>query len=314
MPDAAPKVYIVVLNFRAKEDTVGCLLSLRGLTYRPFEVIVVDNASGDGSLEFVEHEVRGKVSFPVHFIQSPRNDGFAAGNNIGLRFALARNDARYFWLLNNDTEVAPGSLTALVDAAEEDRRSARKVGQYGAKLLYHDQPDTIQAVGGRYNPWLGVTQEIGNLEKDRGQYDQAPPDADILIGASIFVTDHFLAVTGLLREDYFLYYEEHDWAVRGRSKGWQLRIVPACVVYHKHGASIGGGRDRGNKSALSDFYAMRNRLLFTARYYPWCLPTVYVGLLGVALRRVQRGQWNRLPMLLRLMFTFFAKPRFRSAS
>ena len=314
MPDAAPKVYIVVLNFRAKEDTVGCLLSLRGLTYRPFEVIVVDNASGDGSLEFVEREVRDKVSFPVHFLQSPRNDGFAAGNNIGLRFALARNDARYFWLLNNDTEVAPGSLTALVDAAEGDRRSARKVGQYGAKLLYHDQPDTIQAVGGRYNPWLGVTQEIGNLEQDRGQYDQAPPDADILIGASIFVTDRFLAETGLLGEDYFLYYEEHDWAVRGRRGGWQLCVVPGCVVYHKHGASIGGGRDRGNKSALSDFYAMRNRLLFTARYYPWCLPTVYVGLLGVALRRVRRGQWDRLPMLLRLMVTFFAKPHFRSAS
>ena len=314
MPDALPKVYVVILNFRAREDTVGCLLSLQGLTYRHFEVIVVDNASGDGSLEFVEQAVRDRVTYPVHFIQSPRNDGFAAGNNIGLRFALTRNDARYFWLLNNDTEVAPKALGALVDAAEGDRAAGRKVGQYGAKLLYYDQRDTIQAVGGRYNPWFGVTREIGNEEKDAGQYDVSVPDADIVIGASIFVSDRFLRETGLLREDYFLYYEEHDWAVRGRLKGWQLRVIPRCVVYHKHGASIGGRRDRDSKSVLSDFYSIRNRLLFTARYFPWCLPTVYVGLLGVALRRIQRGQWSRIPNLIRLMLTFYAKPRLQPGS
>ncbi len=311
MPEAPPKVYVIVLNFRAREDTVGCLLSFRDVTYHPFEVIVVDNASGDGSLEYIETTVRGQLPFPVLFIQSPRNDGFAAGNNIGLRFALERNDARYFWLLNNDTEVAPESLTALVDAAEQDRAAATKVGQYGAKLLYHDHPDTIQAVGGSYNAWFGITREIGNLEKDNGQYDHPAPDADILIGASLFVTDRFLAEVGLLGEDYFLYYEEHDWAERGRAKGWGLRVVPECVVYHKQGAAIGGGRDRDNKSALSDFYSFRNKLLFTARYYPWCLPSVYAGLLGAALRRVLRGQWSRLPMLLTLMFTFFTKPRFK---
>ncbi len=312
MSEAPPKVYVIVLNFRAREDTVGCLLSFRDVTYRPFEVIVVDNASGDGSLEYIETTVRGQLSFPVHFIQSPRNDGFAAGNNIGLRFALSRCDARYFWLLNNDTEVAPGALTALVDAAEQDRAAARKVGQYGAKLLYHGQRDTIQAIGGNYNPWLGVTREIGNLERDLGQYDHPAPHADILIGASLFVTDRFLSEVGLLGEDYFLYYEEHDWAERGRGKGWELRVVPECVVYHKQGASIGGGRDRGNKSALSDFFSFRNKLLFTARYFPWCLPSVYIGLLGAALRRIQRRQWNRLPMLFTLMFTFFTKPRFKS--
>lgn len=314
MPDAPPKVYVIVLNFRAKEVTAGCLLSFRDVMYHPFEVIVVDNASGDGSLDDIEAAVRDQLPFPVHFIQSPRNDGFAAGNNIGLRFAFERNDARYFWLLNNDTEVAPNALTALVDAAEQDRAASRKIGQYGAKLLYHDQPHTIQAVGGSYNPWLGVTREIGNLEKDHGQYDHPAPHADILIGASLFVTDRFLSEVGPLGEDYFLYYEEHDWAERGRANGWGLRVVPECVVYHKQGAAIGGGRDHNSKSALSDFYSFRNKLLFTARYYPWCLPSVYVGLLGAALRRVQRGQWSRLPMLFTLMCTFFTKPRFKSSS
>lgn len=313
MPDASPKVYVIVLNFRAKEDTVGCLLSFRDVAYRSFEMVVVDNASGDGAVKFIEDAVRGRLTFPVHFIQSAENGGFAAGSNIGLRFALSRNDARYFWLLNNDTEVAPGALVALVNAAEQDRTAGRRVGQYGAKLLYHDRRDTIQAVGGTYNRWLGVTREIGNLEKDDGQYDHPAPNADVLIGASLFIHNRFLSEVGLLEEDYFLYYEEHDWAVRGRAQGWTLRVVPECVVFHKQGASIGGGRNQDNKSALSDFYSFRNKLLFTARFYPWCLPSVYFGLLGAAVRRVQRRQWNRLPMLFWLMFTFFTKPRFKPA-
>jgi GT2 family glycosyltransferase len=315
MPHALPKVYVVILNTRTRQETVDCLLSLEEASYRAFEVIVVENASGDDSLEFIKKGVHGRTTFPLHFLESPANDGFAAGNNIGLRFALARGDGRYFWILNNDTIIPPAALAALVGAAEDDRAAGRKVGQYGAKLLYHSQPDTIQAVGGTYNRWLGITREIGNMEKDRGQYDHNAPRPNILIGASLFVTVEFLVKVGLLGDDYFLYYEEHDWAVRGRRKGWGLRVVPACVIYHKQGVSTGGGSgNKAKKSAFSDFYSFRNKLLFTARYFPWCLPTVYLGFLGVALRRIRRGQWNRLPMMLVLMFTFFTKPRFKPAS
>ena len=314
MPDALPKVYVVLLNTRTRQETVDCLLSLEGASHRAFEVIVVENASGDGSLEFIQQGVRGRTTYPVHFLESPANDGFAAGNNIGLRFARSRGDGRYFWVLNNDTIVPRDALAALVRAAEDDRAAGLKIGQYGAKLLYHSRPDTIQAVGGTYNRWLGITREIGNMEKDRGQYDHQAPRPDILIGASLFVSREFLDEVGLLGDDYFLYYEEHDWAERGRRKGWGLRVVPECVIYHKQGISTGGGGgNKARKSAFSDFYSFRNKLLFTARYFPWCLPTVYCGFLGVALRRIARGQWSRLPMMLGLMFTFFTKPRFKFA-
>lgn len=314
MPDALPKVYVVILNTRTRHETVDCLLSLEGASHRAFEVIVVENASLDGSLEFIRQGVRGRTTYPLHFLEAPANDGFAAGNNIGLRFALARGDGRYFWVLNNDTIVPADALAALVRAAEDDRAAGLKIGQYGAKLLYHSQPDTIQAVGGTYNRWLGITREIGNLEKDLGQYDHQAPRPDILIGASLFVSREFLEEVGLLGEDYFLYYEEHDWAERGRRKGWGLRVVVGCVIYHKQGISTGGGSgNKATKSAFSDFYSFRNKLLFTARYFPWCLPTVYLGFVGVALRRIGRGQWSRLPMMLRLMFTFFTRPRFKFA-
>lgn len=309
------KVYIVVLNTRTKQETVDCLLSLEQASYRAFEVVVVENASGDDALEYIQRAIVGRTTFPIHFLESSANDGFAAGNNIGLRFALARGDGRYFWVLNNDTTVPPEALAALVGAAEEDRAAGRKVGQYGAKLRYHSLPDTIQAVGGTYNKWLGVTREIGNMEKDRGQYDHQAPPPDILIGASLFVSDRFLDDVGLLGDDYFLYYEEHDWAERGRRKGWSIRVVPECLIYHKQGVSTGGGGGNKNrKSAFSDFYSFRNKLLFTARYHPWCLPTVYLGFLGAALSRIRRGQWDRLPLMLRLMCTFYRKPRFTLAS
>ncbi|MBM3854916.1 MAG: glycosyltransferase family 2 protein, partial [Verrucomicrobia bacterium] len=233
MPNSgAPKVYIIILNTRTKQETVDCLLSLEAATYRAFEVVVVENCSGDDSLAFIQGAVTGRVSYPVHFLESPANDGFGAGNNVGLRFAMARGDGRYYWVLNNDTIVPSDTLSVQVQAAEEDRRAGRRIGQYGLKLRYHSHPDLLQAVGGTYNKWLSITREIGNLERDEGQYDRRAPRPDILIGASLFVSDEFLREVGLLGEDYFIYYEEHDWAVRGRRRGWGLRVLSNGLVYH----------------------------------------------------------------------------------
>ncbi len=307
--DRAATVCVVVLNFRGADDTIACLLSLDRLTYRDFAVIVVDNASGDESLARIRTAVSGRVSYAVEFIQSPVNGGFAAGNNIGLRTALARRDGAYCWLLNNDTVVDPASLGALVEAAEDDRRAGRRIGQYGAKLRDAARLDVIQAVGNTYNRWFGITRLIGEGQTDRGQFDTRPPRADLVNGASLFVRSEFVRDVGLIAEDYFLYFEEHDWAERGRRKGWGLRIVPASVVHHKLGAAIGAvGSDRNNKSRLSDFCSVRSRLLFTARFHPACLPTVYLALLGSIVLRLLRGQWDRVPMIVRLAFTFWHTP------
>ncbi|MFA6165596.1 MAG: glycosyltransferase family 2 protein [Gemmatimonadaceae bacterium] len=308
---ATPKVYVIVLNFRGADDTIGCLQSLDRSTFRGFEAIVVDNASGDDSLARIQAAVSSRVSYPLEFIQSPRNDGFATGNNIGLRAAMARGDGTHYWLLNNDTIVDSRALGALVEAAEADRSASLRIGQYGSKLLYASHPGVIQGVGNRYNRWFGVTQQIGDREVDRGQYNDAASVADLLNGASFFVRDDFVRDVGVLAEDYFLYFEEHDWAERGRRAGWGLRIVPASVVHHKQGVAIGAaGGDPARKSRLSDFYSIRSRLLFTAKFHWYCLPTVYLGLLWSVVLRITRGQWNRVPMIVRLMFTFRRAPDF----
>jgi GT2 family glycosyltransferase len=281
-------------------------------TYRVFEVVVVDNGSKDGSLQAIRSLVQGKISFPIHYVAHPDNDGFGAGCNVGLRFAIAQGNGLYFWILNNDTLPRPGALIALVQAAEKDRVAGARVGQYGSKLLYMDRPDTIQSMGGRYYSWWGVTQEIGNRKRDGPQWNLPARQPDILVGASLFVTKPFLSDVGLLAEDYFIYYEEHDWTLRGRRRGWGLRLVPGSEVLHRQGASTGAlGGDVAHKSVLSDFYSLRNRLLFTMRYTPWKLPTVYLSFLPSAFLRLRRGQWNRLPMMLKIMVAFWRKPVLR---
>lgn len=308
---APPKVYVIVLNFRGADDTITCLQSLEHSTFRGFETIVVDNASFDDSLARVQSAVSERVSYPLEFIRSPRNDGFAAGNNIGLRAAMTRGDGTYYWLLNNDTILDSRALGALVEAAEADRSAKLRIGQYGSKLLYASHPRVLQGVGSRYNRWFGVTRQIGDREVDRGQYDDSASAADLLNGASFFVRDDFVRDVGTLAEDYFLYFEEHDWAERGRRAGWGLRIVPASVIHHKQGVSIGAaGGDRTRKSRLSDFCSVRSRLLFTAKFHWYCLPTVYLGLIGSVVLRIARRQWDRVPMIVRLMFTFRRAPDF----
>jgi len=128
-----PLVFIIVLNWNGKDDTLECLGSLQQLDYPNFETVVVDNGSTDGSEDVI------RSAFPsVNFIQTGRNLGYAGGNNVGIKHALSHG-ADYVWLLNNDTTVDPNALTALVETAQADP----KIAVVGSKIFYYDQPDVI---------------------------------------------------------------------------------------------------------------------------------------------------------------------------
>jgi hypothetical protein len=96
-----PRVYVIVVHYGTWEDTIACLRSLELLVYRPFEVYVVDN----GSARVLVDRIDGVASYPLHQLALPDNRGFASGANAGLTAALARGDGRFYWILNNDTEV-----------------------------------------------------------------------------------------------------------------------------------------------------------------------------------------------------------------
>jgi len=334
------EVYIVLVNYRSWRDTVECLESLFKMAYSNFKVLVVDNDSQDGSILHLQNWATGvdaisppdalfydktsieslPVAKPIPFalsnsgkaiskadfdsklllIASKANLGFAGGNNIGIRLALA-HQAEYIWLLNNDTVVAKDTLNKLVEHSERAKQANIKLGIVGAKLLYFHDPTLVQAVLGRYRPFFASTDHIGLKQKSSNTFKclQIQRD-DYIVGASMFVSAKFIHDVGLMSEDYFLYFEEIDWVKRGGERGYKIDVCLDAVVYHKEGASIGGAsKDKNNKSELSDFYSVRNRLLITHKYYRKYLLPVYISLIFVAVNRIRRKQFSRIPLLLK---------------
>lgn len=333
------KVYILILNWNGRQDTIECLECVFRTDYPDYQVIVCDNGSQDGSIEGIKEWASGSLGFEVpeesplrHFqlapvekpiacveydraqaesgggdldgdarlilIRTGTNLGFAGGNNVGLRYALARHDFEYVWLLNNDTVVRPDSLGKLVERMSEKSDA----GMCGGTLLYYHEPGKVQALGGaRYNKWLGSARSLGFLQSAGSPVDPSRVERrmDYVSGACMLVSREFLRDVGLMSEEYFLYFEELDWAVRGRSR-YTLAYAPDCVVYHKEGRATGGNSYRaGDKSRRSDYFSIRNRLAVTRKFYPYALPTVYLSLLGVAFNRIRRRQWDRLGMIFK---------------
>lgn len=332
-------VYVLILNWNGWRDTVECIESVLRSSYSSYRVIVCDNGSEDGSLERIkawaegqadqsvpEHDSLRALSFPpvpkpvrcvcydrseaesggkadetarIILINTGGNLGFAGGNNVGLRYALARDDFDYIWLLNNDTVVTPDALQRMLDRIRE-KPSA---GMCGSKLLFYHNPKRVQTLGGAsYNKWTGMVRHIGVFQPaDRdGDFRRIERKMAYVTGASMLVTKPFLRDIGLMSEDYFLYYEELDWATRAGGR-YSLAYAPKSVVYHKEGNSIGSSSKPEEKSLTADYYGLRNRLTITKKFFPLALPTVYLSLLGAIFNRCRRRQWDRIRMIARML-------------
>ena len=254
-----------------------------------------EEAEKGGNVE-IERKLMEKLPFgvttkyPLVFIQTGKNLGFAGGNNVGIKYALAKGDFEYIWFLNNDTVIEENSLSKLVEKFEKYKRLEKKIGIVGSKLLYYDNPKVIQGIGGIYNKWFAVAKHLGVFEEDRGQYDneRVLDKIDYIIGASMLVSRDFIEDVGLMCEEYFLYFEELDWTLRGKQKGYQLGYCWESRVYHKEGGSIGSSSKGEKKSEVADYYGLKNRIVFTKKFYPKYLWSVYLGFIVVIWNRVRR--------------------------
>ena len=323
-------MYVLLLNWKGWRDTIECLESVFRQRYENYRVIVCDNASPDDSVERIaawaagrqvapeapDSRLRSHSSPPVAkpiamaiygregaeaggppeadpplvVVRTGANLGFAAGNNVGIRYALARGDADFVWLLNNDTVVDPQALSTMVARAAADP----SVGMVGSKLLYYDQPDRIQAIaGGRLTPWQGLAAHVGADERDDGRWGD-PLEVDVILGASLLVRRDVLAEVGLLDERYFMYSEELDWCWSARKAGWKLVYAPGSVVWHKVGRSV------GHRSPLQEYHAARGTLLFMQKHFPERLPLAFAyGLYRTLLPKLVRVQPARARAVLR---------------
>ena len=286
----SPKVWIVVLNYNGADDTLQCIESIYKLDYDNFDVIVLDNHSKDNSEQVIESFKRTHPEYPFVFKETGKNGGYAAGNNIGIRYAIQYPDTAYVWILNNDTLVTPNSLRLMINKMETDPR----IGICGSKLVYSWDRSRVQAYGGKYNPVTGISRYV----KDRTKLHEI----DHVIGASTLVSRNFLEVVGLICEDYFLYTEEIDWALRAKNK-FKVSCSIDSVVYHKEGASIGldHGKGTGEISDLGFYYSVRNRLLLSRKFYPYFYPLVLLRMVYTLLHTFARGNFRRSRMIFNLM-------------
>jgi GT2 family glycosyltransferase len=212
---------------------------------------------------------------PLIFIQTGENLGFARGNNVGIRHALANGDAKYIWLLNNDTIIEGDSLTSLVREAQDMDR----FGAAGSVLLNYAMPDIIQTVGGnRYFKYFGFTRSIHKNEKfDTDFISGASGDmeVDYISGCSFLLTRGVIEKVGLLDERYFMYWEDADWCERIKQEGLSLVCSLHSKVYHKKG--------KGSSSLLSSYFSTSSCLEFYGKFHSGLLRLIVPMRLAVVL-------------------------------
>ena len=221
------------------------------------EVIVVDNASKKDEASIIEERYPA-----VKVIRSPKNIGFAGGNNLGLKVA----HGKYLFFINNDTLIESGkgkvksekfasAFEPLIRRLESDE----KIGMVCPKIRFSWGDNPIQFAG--YTPLSRITlrnRSIGFGEEDHGQYDQPHP-TPYAHGAAMMVKREAIEKAGMMPECYFLYYEELDWSLMIRRAGYDIWYEPASTVYHKESQTT------GQESPLRTYYITRNRLLFVHR-------------------------------------------------
>lgn len=214
-----PSVYIVVLNFNGERWLQACLDSLLLTNYDNLTVLVVDNASSDGSFE------SAKVQFPqIEYISNPGNYGFSEGNNVGIRQALA-NGADYVVLLNPDTKVEPDWLINLIKVGE----SESGIGILGAVQLNYENAD--------FNSWTktALSQHLNELKEADRAREWIP--VDWVEGACFAVKRRVFDEIGMLDPIYFAFYEEIDFCRRAACRGYQIAVAPRSLIHHYRGGS-----------------------------------------------------------------------------
>jgi GT2 family glycosyltransferase len=240
------RIWIVIVNYRTADLAVDCLQSIAAQLGKSSDVHVevVDNASGDGSVEKLIAAIdRERWHAWASVNPRDRNGGFAFGNNVGIREAMRSADrVDYVMLLNPDTIVRRGAIRALVDFMDSHEwvgiaGSRLENGEGGAECSAHNAFSPLGEL--ESNARLGVLSRVLHRYAVTPPMQETAHECDWVSGASLMVRLEVLEKIGLLDEGYFLYFEEADFCLRARKAGWQVWFVPESQVVHLEGASTG---------------------------------------------------------------------------
>ena len=239
-----PQVGIVISNYNGWQDTVRCLESLDKQTFRDFEIILLDDASTNDSVQQLGRHLTANTVF----LPQRENTGFAAVNNLGMRRALA-DGCDWVLLLNNDTVAAPDFVETLLRETPAGAVSC-------PKMLFMDPPDEIWFAGGTLDRVTGKVKHLGGHAKDGPAFAEKK-QVSFITFCCVLLPRQVIEQVGFLDETLFMYCEDVDYCIRLADAGVPLWFLPDAKIWHKAGGSAGG--------MLSVYYITRNTLYLTCK-------------------------------------------------
>ena len=310
---------VVVLNYNNWQDTLLCVESILSGVELPRWLLVIDNASSDGSAQHFAQWAASRpnrhftldfsgVNVPfdaesllencegvrvasavphIIFVHAATNRGYAAGNNLGIAMALHLG-ADAVWILNNDTIVDKNALAAM----RERLFSKPRPGLCGSLVCYMEGARLVQCRAGGYtNKWTGLSAFDGNGLEPAVALEEDPVAVEkrinFICGASVMASREFIETVGLMDERYFLYCEEQDWAYSAKGR-FDFAYAPGALVLHKEGATTGFSHTKLRVKSL--WYLTRSRILLAWKHVPYALPSVCFTIFAAAARML----WRRL--------------------
>jgi GT2 family glycosyltransferase len=293
-----PRVSVIILNWNGWADTLECLESLYQIKYPNYDVILVDNNSTDNSIQEIKNYIDSqreieskymkfkKQNKPIkivevtdeeantitlqnyslkvedasdkilNLIKNHENYGFSKGNNIGIDYALNILNPDYILLLNNDTVVDPDFLLELVLTGE----SSDKIGFVGAKTYFYNNENLLQSAGGgKVDFKHGIVNEPASNKLDDGHYD-TDVEIDYVGGACLLCKRQVIDLIGTLNEEFFMYWEDVDWCLKGLKYGFKSVYSYKSKIWHKYGAS--------SDNNFKIYYLNRNRIYTIKEFAP----------------------------------------------
>jgi GT2 family glycosyltransferase len=244
-----PPVHVVVLNHNGLAFNEPCLRSLASSAYPALRILLVDNGSDDGSVEWVE---RNRPDVAV--LRTGINGGWASGNNAGIRRVLGEG-AAYVWLLNNDTELEPDCLPLLVDAAARDP----VVGLVSPRIRHFADRKDVWFEGGEISREALMVRHC-DLPRFRG----LTGPQRYVSGCAMLVRREVFERIGLIDDRFFMYYEDADFCLRAAAAGFRAEVVPDAILYHKVAASSGGVSE--HMSPFHAYHILRSEMLFWRKH------------------------------------------------
>ncbi len=247
------RVVIALVNFNGYRSTCDAIDSILGHIYVDDKVIVVDNASTDGSAQLLAQR------YPtVKVLALDENRGYAGGCNAAIDFAVEQR-ARYVLLANNDIAFADDTIERLVKTADADDG----IGIVVPRIYYYDHPKRIWAAGSTISKVTGLTRQRG-MDANESDFppESAPRDLDMCTGCCMLVRTSLVGIVGGMRDDFFLYYDETDWCWRIRRAGFRIVLDDSSRIWHKVSETV------GVSSPTFWYYITKNHILFVGSNFP----------------------------------------------